>query len=470
MPLPLSLTEVAFARTPCRTRLPFRFGAVTVTSADLLTCRVRCAAGADTASGYAADLLVPRWFRKDTDATPQQDADELLQCARSAAETFAARLRAPDALFAAWRDVFASCTGDAPDAPDRLARGFGVALVERALLDAASRLACLPFATALREDVFGFRPGEVHGELAGWDWRAALPTPSPRLLVRHTVGMLDVLRTGDLAPGQRLDDGLPQTLEQDLAVYGHRWLKVKIGAGPERDRARLLDLAAFLGERDLAPGITLDGNEQYPDTAQLAELLEAVAAEPRGRELLARVAWIEQPLARAFTFDRVRHADVARVTKFAPLILDEADSGPDSFRRALDLGYRGVSVKNCKGVFRALANFGLCRAAPGRFQSSEDLTNIGVLPLQQDLVTAAVLGLPHSERNGHHYFRGLDHLGPDAAAAAARDHADLYGPIAGGDFGLRITGGEVSFASALSAVGYGHAGGEIAAAWSPVAG
>ncbi len=470
MPLPLSLTEVAFARTPCRTRLPFRFGAVTVTSADLLTCRVRCAGGGTTSNGFSADLLVPRWFRKDTDATPQQDADELLQCATAAAEAFAARLNSPDTVFAAWLEVFGACTGNDPDAPDRLARGFGVALVERALLDAASRLAGLPFAQALREDVFGFSPGAVHNELAGWDWRAALPRPQGHILTRHTVGMLDVLRTADLLPEQRVDDGLPQTLEQDLAAYGHRWLKVKIGAGHERDRARLLDLAEFLAERDLAPGITLDGNEQYRDTAQLAELLEAVAAEPRGGELLTRVAWIEQPLARAFTFDAARHRDVARVTKFAPLILDEADSGPDSFRRALDLGYRGVSVKNCKGVFRALANFGLCRLAPGRLQSSEDLTNVGVLPLQQDLVTAAVLGLPHSERNGHHYFRGLDHLGPEAAAAEARDHADLYGPIGGGGFGLRIRGGEVSFASALSAVGYGHAGSEVAATWLPVVG
>ena len=470
MPLPLSLTEVAFARTPCRTRLPFRFGAVTVTSADLLTCRVRCAAGAGTANGFSADLLVPRWFRKDTDATPQQDADELLQCARAAAEAFAARLRSPNTVFAAWRDVFALCTGADPAAPDRLARGFGVALVERALLDAASRLAGLPFARALRDDVFGFRPDGVHAELADWDWRAALPQPQGRILTRHTVGMLDVLRTADLAPEQRVADGLPQTLEEDLAAYGHRWLKVKIGAGFERDRARLLDLAAFLADRELTPGITLDGNEQYSDTAALADLLQAVAAEPRGRELLARLAWIEQPLARAFTFDAARHADVARVTKFAPLILDEADSGPDSFRRALDLGYRGVSVKNCKGVFRALANFGLCRAAPGRLQSSEDLTNLGVLPLQQDLVTAAVLGLPHSERNGHHYFRGLDHLPEEIAAGAARAHADLYGPLDGGGVGLRIRGGELHFASALAAVGYGHAEDFGTQSWQVVAG
>ena len=67
-----------------------------------------------------------------------------------------------------------------------------------------------------------------------------------------------------------------------------------------------------------------------------------------------------------------------------------------------------MSVKNCKGVFRALLSRGLCELADdGSFQSAEDLTNLPVLALQQDLATIAALGLPHVERNGHHYFKGL---------------------------------------------------------------
>ncbi len=456
MPLQLSLEDVAFARSPCRTRLPFRFGAATVTAADLAVCRVSCAdVRGGRAAGFAADLLVPRWFRKDTPATPQQDADELFASATAAAAAFRDRLASPGTVFDAWRDVWRQLVGSAPaDAPDLLVRGFGAALVERALLDAASRLAGLPFAAALRADVFGFRPADVRPELAGWDWQRDLPEPRPRIDVRHTVGMLDVLRTQDLPPELRVDDGLPQTLEQDLGTYGHRWLKVKIGAGLERDRARLADLAAFLDETDAAPGITLDGNEQFADLADLADLLEAVAREPHGRDLLARLAWIEQPLARGHTFSPERLRGLDRVRAFAPLMIDEADALPDSFPRALELGYLGVSVKNCKGVFRALANHGLCRRGVGRFQSSEDLTNLGGLPLQQDLVTAAVLGLPHSERNGHHYFRGLDHLPAAAAAAALRRHGDLYAPLGGGA-ALRIVDGSIGFASALGAVGFG---------------
>ncbi|MEO6594828.1 MAG: hypothetical protein ABIP94_08760, partial [Planctomycetota bacterium] len=434
------------------------------TEAELLTCRTTCVDEAGLAvHGWSADLMVPRWFRKDTQATPREDADELYASAVAAAAAGTAHGKAPSTPFDLWRDVFRERVGSRPDdAPDLLVRGFGTALLERAVLDAACRAAAQPFAAALRADVFGFHPGDVHGELADWDWQAALPKPRARIAVRHTIGMLDVLRTRDLDSGRAVDDGLPQTLEQDLAAYGLRWFKVKVGAGHVADRARLSDLAAFFAERDLALRLTLDGNEQFEDLAQLADLLEAVATEPAGRELLRAVAWIEQPLPRAATFAKAHHRDLARVTAFAPLILDEADATPSSFPRALSIGYRGVSVKNCKGVFRALCNFGLCKRDERRFQTGEDLTNIGVLPLQQDLVTAAVLGLPHVERNGHHYFRGLDHLPKALVADAARVHADLYRPLGAGA-ALRIEGGEVSLASVLEAPGYGHALGGHAA-------
>ena len=456
MPIQLSVDEVALAHTPCHTRLPFRFGAVTVRAADLLTCRVTArAADRRQVFGWSADLLVPRWFRKDTAATPAQDADELYASAVAAGDAFVARGAAEP--FVAWRDVFAARVGSLPaDAPDLLVRGFGVALLERAMLDAACRLVELPFAAALRRDAFGFRPVDVHGGLLGWNWQRDLPEPRDEITVRHTIGMLDVLRERDLAPEQRLDDGLPQTLERDVAAHGLVWFKVKIGAGFAADRARLLDLANFFAEQHRMFELTLDGNEQFDDLGQLADLLEAVAADPRGRDLLHEVAWIEQPLPRALTFVPERHRDLARVTAFAPLILDEADATPQSFVRALELGYRGVSVKNCKGVFRALCNFGLCRSAQGRFQSGEDLTNLPVLPLQQDLVTASVLGLSHVERNGHHYFRGLDHFPPTFAARVRGMHGDLYGDLAGGGAAVHIEHGRVRIGSLLAAVGYGH--------------
>lgn len=446
MPLGIRALRVELARSPCRTRLPFRFGAVTVTEADLLTCRVRArAADGAEADGWSADLLVPRWFRKDVERAPAEDADALAASAEAAARVFTDGAHPDESVAAASRRAFAARVLAQPDgAPDLLERGFGVALVERALLDAACRIAGLSFPEALRADLFG---------AGAFDAR-----PRATIAVRHTVGMLDPLRVAEIPDARRLRDGLPQALEEDVAVYGLRWFKLKIGAGFEADRARLLDLARFFAERDLDPSLTLDGNEQFLDLGALADLLDAVAAEPDGARLLARVRFVEQPLPRARTFDPPANRDVARVKRFAPLILDEADALPGDLARAAALGWSGVSVKNCKGVLRALAAARRCAASGGAlFQSGEDLTNLPVLALQQDLATAACLGLTHVERNGHHYFRGLDHLPVATQRAAVAAHPALYRPLPGGGFGLRIEGGALRLGSVLAARGYAHA-------------
>ena len=62
----------AFLRD-CTTRLPFRFGVVTMRGAPLCVLRAAIEFGDGTrAVGYASDLLVPRWFEK----TPGQSVEE----------------------------------------------------------------------------------------------------------------------------------------------------------------------------------------------------------------------------------------------------------------------------------------------------------------------------------------------------------------------------------------------------------
>ena len=41
--------------------------------------------------------------------------------------------------------------------------------------------------------------------------------------------------------------------------------------------------------------------------------------------------------------------------------------------------------------------------------AADNLTNVPVVPLQQDLAAVRALGIPHLERNGHHYVHGLAH-------------------------------------------------------------
>ncbi|MEY4672404.1 MAG: hypothetical protein RL148_188 [Planctomycetota bacterium] len=442
--------SVRFAEVPCTTRMPFRFGAVTLHQAPLFHARVELeSVDGRTAVGLASDLLVPKWFRKDPARSVEQDQSDLRHAAAEAGKALLAHHRhatAFDLCFEAWRSTAGAVEHGAPD---RLVRGFGAALVERAVLDAACRIANRNLWSALQQDLFRFEPERFHPELRGWRLPALLPTTLPTAVaVRHTVGMLDPLSRAEAGTGP--GDGEPNCLVDELDQRGIRWLKVKVGAGPDADHARLLSIATALGDRIGTVRITLDGNEQYAELAALAEVLDRTAAAPMGRALVSRIVAVEQPLPRQLSFSADAQRDLPLVSRHAPLLVDEADDGPEAFRNALDTGYRGISVKNCKGFFRALANHGLCAArGNGAFLSAEDLTNLPVVALQQDLLTVCCLGLAHVERNGHHYFRGLDHLPDHVASAALAAHPDLYEARADGSVRLRIGAGRVECASLL---------------------
>ncbi len=442
--------SVEFDVRECRARLPFRFGAATVTWAPLITARSRIRTeDGRAAEGRAADLAMPKWFDKDPDKTVEDNVADLEASARLAAGKITGL---SGSVFDVWWRTYADRVGSTPeDAPDRLVRGFGVALVERTVIDAACRAAGVSFFRALKDDLFGFYPARAHAELSGWSLAASLPdAPLDSIRVRHTIGGVDPLRVDEIAPEDRVDDGLPQALEEDVDRYGLTCFKIKLGGDPRRDARRLFDLAAFFGGRPVE--LTVDANEQYDDLAELGRVLDVVGTTDEGARFLEGLLYVEQPLHRAASFDPAATAAMLAVAEYAPVILDEADHGIEAFPRALELGYGGVSVKNCKGVFRALINRGLCETRGG-FQSAEDLTNLPAVPLQQDLATVAALGLEHAERNGHHYFRGLDHLDEDERRAALIEHPDLYEERDGGAF-LRIENGRLAVGS-LQSEGFG---------------
>src|SRR5919202_1549630 len=101
-----------------------------------------------------------------------------------------------------------------------------------------------------------------------------------------------------------------------------------------------------------------------------------------------------------------------------------------TMRRATCAPGASASHKNCKGVFRGLANACLLakrRAGdPSRpyVLSGEDLANVGPVALLQDLAATATLRVEHVERNGHHYFRGLSMLPESAQRQVLGGHGD----------------------------------------------
>jgi hypothetical protein len=446
----LRLREPATAELSCQTRLPFRFGAVTVTAAPLLHLRL-VVEGVDgrTAVGMASDLLVPKWFRKDVDRSASADQDALRASVHNAAHSYLEHGFLP--AFEHWWQVQQELLENEPTtSPGLLERGFGVALVERAMLDGACRLANKSFWSALQGNLFQRRL--LHGTDAWPDATAMLPArPLQRIAVRHTVGRLDPLRAADIPEAERLHDGMPQALDDVLAQHGVRWLKIKIGGGHDLDVQRLCAIGTLLDALALPEvAVTLDGNEQFASFAALAEVWRATGEHPHGRTLLQRVKWVEQPLPRQ---KAAPHDDTndARQWTFCPLVLDEGDVQLHTLAQS---PYAGASVKNCKGVLRAFANRELTASPKAvRFQTSEDLTNLPILALQQDLCTAACLDLGNSERNGHHYFPGLAHLPAPIVEATLAAHGDLYERTAHGAR-LRIEAGTLAIGS-LQGIGYG---------------
>ncbi len=466
MPLALALRDASFHVRDVRLRLPFRFGVITVTEATLLHLAISAeTAGGHRARGYAADFLAPKWFDKDPLKSHRRNVEDLIGSARDARAAYVDAARAPRAFWPIWRDAYAECRRrGAARGFNGLVASFGSSLFERALADAAGRLAGTDVVEMLRRDVLGLRPADVHAELAGGQALAwAHVGPPETVAVRHTVGLLDPITAADLPPDGGPRDGLPRTLEEYVARHGLRYFKLKVAGQVDDDLDRLVRIASVL-DRGIPDRyvVTLDGNEQYKALEPVAELLALVEREPRLSRLAAAVAFVEQPLDRAIALDPAVTGGLTALARRWPMLIDESDGDLHSFRTAVALGYRGVSSKNCKGIVKAFLNRALLERmnadrAPDRrlFMSAEDLTNVPVVPLQQDLATVRALGISHVERNGHHYVRGLAHCSPAERTAAARLHADLYE----GDeraATLRIRGGRLALGS-LAVPGYGVA-------------
>jgi len=413
---------------PVRYRLPFRFGGATVDRGvqAFVRARIRLADGRE-ADGATAELMVPKWFDKDPARSNEDNISDLRRSLRSAADAYAQdrTLRTAFGHFAA-HALSCRMEGEALGMP-ALAASFGAAEVDRAVLDALCRALGRSVFDVVRKDAIGFDPVAVAPELAGLvDGQAFVSSlePGVSIAVRHTVGIVDTL-TG--AP-DRIGDGLPESLEEAIARYGLRWFKLKLSGDPRADLARLCDVAAVL-DRQPEYRATLDGNEQYGDLDALSELIAGIEGDRTLARLAGSIEYVEQPLPRQATMEQ----DVTGVSARFPLLVDEADGTLDAFPRAAARGYRGVSSKSCKGLYKSLVNAARCAAwnasgAPAvrHFVSAEDLTAPAGLAVQQDTALAALLGLTHAERNGHHYIDGMSGAPAAEQRAFAAAHPGFY--------------------------------------------
>ena len=222
------------------------------------------------------------------------------------------------------------------------------------------------------------------------------------------------------------------------------------------DFKRLEAIAAMLDARDRDFVFTLDGNEQYTSLANFKTFWYALVSQAPLGSFLNRLQFVEQPFPRDIALSEKLKNGLLAWDERPPIIIDESDAGLGSLATALEAGYVGTSHKNCKGIFKSIANAALLQhyrlAEPGRLfvMSGEDLTNIGPVALQQDLAVLASLGVEHAERNGHHYFKGLSMFSDEIQRGVLEQHPDLYTQHE--DFvTLNIQNGKLSLASVTNA-------------------
>ena len=449
----IKLIDATLHWTETETRMPFRFGIAVMTAAPHVFLQCRFEIDGTVVTGIAADGLLPKWFDKSPEKEAAQEIDEMLLVIRRAVG-FAREVSAASA-FEFWQQVYQAQVKWAADQgfPSLLAQ-FGVSMVERTLLDALARAEHCSLATLLRENRVGLDLAAIHPELAGHTPGEFLPSqPLSKITARHTVGLSDPLTAADLTPENRIDDGLPQTLEDCIRVYGLYHFKLKVQGDVERDLERLRAVARVITQHcGTRFGFTLDGNEQYREFPRFAELWDRIQADPLLKEFFAQLIFIEQPLYRDVALDPAI-ANIADWENGPPVIIDESDATLGALARALKLGYAGTSHKNCKGIMKAAAHRCLINSRnatenTSRYQmSGEDLVNIGPVALLQDLAAQAALGNTSVERNGHHYFNGLTPFPPEISQLMLQQHGDLYTTMDDGFARVNITGGELNLAT-----------------------
>lgn len=409
-----SIKEISFFERDVRLRMPFRFGIVTLTQAPQAFVRAKILVQGKESEGAAAELLAPKWFDKNPALSNEDNFEQLRDSMRKAREAYLAG---------------GENTAHGHSRPTvGLVENFGPALLDRAVLDALCRALGISFYEAIRRNVVGLDlPSQFLETLK----------PASRIAARHTVGLVDPITSFDNRTPVK--DGLPETLEEVIARYGHRWFKLKVGGDAKADVARLSAIAAVLDRIPEPYHVSLDGNEQYADADAVIDLLRRI----EDTRLASSIVFIEQPIKR----QNALSADISRLAKLKPVIIDESDDSLEAFPRAKALGYRGVSSKTCKGLYKSLINAARCKTwGEGYFMTGEDLTIQAGIALQQDLALVSLLGLTHVERNGHHYVNGMAGLPVGEQQRFLKEHQDLY-EQSHGAVRLRIKGGMIQMKS-----------------------
>jgi L-alanine-DL-glutamate epimerase-like enolase superfamily enzyme len=231
--------------------------------------------------------------------------------------------------------------------------------------------------------------------------------PQPAMPVFHSVGASDPLEASDVRT--RIDDGLPNTLEEWIPRDGLIRFKIKLNGGNlAADYERVIRIDRIVNRTLPARGVKdwkylLDFNEGCPNVEYLLEFLAKVReATPAG---LDRVLYIEQPTSRDLQKNRgnVMH----QAARFRPVVIDESLTDLETLLLAREMGYTGVALKACKGQSHAML---MAAAAQkfGMFLCVQDLTCPGASLIHSAGIAARVPGNAGIEANARQFVPGAN--------------------------------------------------------------
>jgi hypothetical protein len=416
MPLRLAIRDIAFFERPVRFARPFHFGAVTITASTQVFVRVEIEVeGKGRFVGASAEMLASKWFDKRPHLSPEETIAELrrsLAIARSLYLKESGFVTAFALHAACIKPQVEACAAE--DIPP-LAAAFGPAEIDKAILDALLRAAQTNVFDGMAANIAGV-DARLSPDLGDDDISRFLAGRRrlERVAIRHTVGLDDTIEG---------EGGVADAREN----AGARYFKLKLNGDPEADAARLTRIGCELTRLACDYRVTVDANEQYADLSALGALMDRLDRDAALAPIATKLLYVEQPMPR----DVTRQSPLGALAR-RNFIIDEGDDSYDAFSAARALGYRGISSKSCKGLYKSIVN--AARAvkwsAEGGdyFMAGEDLTCQAGLAVQQDLALGALIGFAHAERNGHHYVDGFAGAGTPASEAASflKAHPDLY--------------------------------------------
>jgi len=410
----LAVRDITLFERPVPFVRPFRFGAVTINASTQIFVRVEIEVeGKGTSVGATAELLAPKWFDKRPHLSSEETAAELRRSLMIAHDLYLMRNGFETAFGLHAARIAAQVAACAKEDIPPLAAAYGPAEIDKAVLDALLRALGVNFFDGMTANIAGVDAtltpdlgnDDIATFLAGRQWL-------DRVAVRHTVGLDDQVEG---------EGGVADPAQNS----GARYFKLKLNGDPVADAARLIRIGNELGRLPYDYQVTLDANEQYADLAALSALVDRLERDSVLNPIAAKLLYIEQPMPRDIT----RQSPLGKLSK-RDFIIDEADDSYDAFPAAKALGYRGISSKSCKGIYKSIVNAARAQkwSVDGDkfFISGEDLTCQAGLSVQQDLALGALIGVTHAERNGHHYVDGFADTPAREAETFLSAHPDLY--------------------------------------------